>query len=162
MLEMFNALFTGLLQVFNWSTFSLMMIGIADRLRRRHFARPRRTDGHGPDVAFHFQDVRCGGLRVSARHDCGHSNNGRHHFRSCLECQESRPRHRLLSMATRWREMARRGEHLGAVLMSSLVGAIFAGVALAVAIPVVRPIVLSFGSPEFFMLSLLGITFVAP
>ena len=60
--------------------------------------------------------------------------------------------------------MARNGEAgraLGAVLMSSLVGAIFAGVALAVAIPVVRPIVLSFGSPEFFMLSLLGITFVA-
>ena len=60
--------------------------------------------------------------------------------------------------------MARNGEAgraLGAVLMSSLVGAIFAGVALAVAIPVVRPIVLSFGSPEFFMLALLGITFVA-
>ena len=29
MLEMFTALFAGLLQVFNWSTFSLMMIGIA-------------------------------------------------------------------------------------------------------------------------------------
>ena len=29
MLEMFSALFTGLLLGFNWSTFSLMMIGIA-------------------------------------------------------------------------------------------------------------------------------------
>ena len=29
MLEMFGALFAGLIQVFNWSTFSLMMIGIA-------------------------------------------------------------------------------------------------------------------------------------
>ena len=45
--------------------------------------------------------------------------------------------------------------------MSSLVGAIFAGVALGAAIPVIRPLVLSFGSPEFFMLSLLGISFVA-
>ena len=29
MLEMFNSLFLGLIQVFNWSTFSLMIIGIA-------------------------------------------------------------------------------------------------------------------------------------
>ena len=29
MLEMFSALFAGLIQVFNWSTFTLMMIGIA-------------------------------------------------------------------------------------------------------------------------------------
>jgi TctA family transporter len=60
--------------------------------------------------------------------------------------------------------MARNGEAgraLGAVLMSSLVGAIFAAFALALAIPVIRPLVLSFGSPEFFMLALLGITFVA-
>jgi putative tricarboxylic transport membrane protein len=45
--------------------------------------------------------------------------------------------------------------------MSSLVGAIFAAIALAIAIPVIRPLVLSFGSPEFFMLALLGISFVA-
>ena len=32
---------------------------------------------------------------------------------------------------------------------------------LALAVPIVRPLVLSFGSPEFFMLALLGITFVA-
>src|SRR6185312_11804781 len=29
------------------------------------------------------------------------------------------------------------------------------------AIPIIRPLVLSFGSPEFFMLSILGISFVA-
>jgi len=60
--------------------------------------------------------------------------------------------------------MAKNGEAgraLGAVLMSSLVGAIFGAVALAAAIPVIRPLVLTFGSPEFFMLALLGITFVA-
>jgi TctA family transporter len=45
--------------------------------------------------------------------------------------------------------------------MSSLVGALFAAVILAVAIPVIRPLVLTFGSPEFFMLAILGITFVA-
>jgi putative tricarboxylic transport membrane protein len=60
--------------------------------------------------------------------------------------------------------MAKNGEAgraLGAALTSSLVGAIFGAVVLALAIPVVRPLVLTFGSPEFFMLALLGVTFVA-
>jgi len=60
--------------------------------------------------------------------------------------------------------MAKKGEAgraLGAVLMSSLVGAIFGAFSIALAVPVVRPLVLTFGSPEFFMLALLGITFVA-
>ncbi len=53
------------------------------------------------------------------------------------------------------------GRALGAVLMAALIGSIFGAFMLAMAVPIVRPIVLSFGSPEFFMLSLLGITFVA-
>jgi TctA family transporter len=60
--------------------------------------------------------------------------------------------------------MAKNGEAgraLGAALMSSLVGAIFGAFALALALPVVSPLVLSIGSPEFFMLALLGITFLA-
>jgi putative tricarboxylic transport membrane protein len=60
--------------------------------------------------------------------------------------------------------MAKNGEAgraLGAAMMSSLIGAVFGALVLGLAIPVVRPLVLTFGSPEFFMLSLLGITFVA-
>ena len=60
--------------------------------------------------------------------------------------------------------MAKKGEAgraLGAALMSSLVGAIFGAFALAIALPIVSPLVLSIGSPEFFMLALLGITFLA-
>ncbi len=60
--------------------------------------------------------------------------------------------------------MAKNGEAgraLGAALMSSLVGAVFGAFALALAIPVVQPLVLSIGAPEFLMLSLLGITFLA-
>ncbi|RJR43330.1 MAG: hypothetical protein C4576_14620 [Desulfobacteraceae bacterium] len=53
------------------------------------------------------------------------------------------------------------GRALGAALMASLVGSIFGAFVLAMAVPIVRPLVLSFGSPEFFMLALLGITFVA-
>jgi TctA family transporter len=60
--------------------------------------------------------------------------------------------------------MAKKGEAgraLGAALMSSLMGALFGALCLAVAIPVVRPLVLSVTSPEFFMLTLLGVTFLA-
>ena len=60
--------------------------------------------------------------------------------------------------------MAKKGEAgraLGAALMSSLVGAVFGAFALALAIPIVRPLVLSIRSPEFFMLAMLGVTFIA-
>jgi TctA family transporter len=60
--------------------------------------------------------------------------------------------------------MAKRGEAgraLGAAMMSSLIGAVFGALVLGLAIPIVRPLVLAFGSPEFFMLAVLGITFVA-
>src|SRR4029453_16753487 len=60
--------------------------------------------------------------------------------------------------------MAKNGEAgraLGAAMMSSLIGAIFSALVLGLAIPIVRPLVLAFGSPEFFMLAVLGITFVA-
>lgn len=53
------------------------------------------------------------------------------------------------------------GVALGAVLSSSLVGGIFGGVVLLLFIPIIRPVVLSFGSPEFFMLIVLGLTFLA-
>lgn len=60
--------------------------------------------------------------------------------------------------------MARKGQAgraLGAVLMSSLVGAIIGAAVLAAAIPVIRPIVLAFGPPEFFMLTVVGLIFMA-
>ncbi|MEE8325574.1 MAG: tripartite tricarboxylate transporter permease [candidate division NC10 bacterium] len=60
--------------------------------------------------------------------------------------------------------MAKKGEAgraLGAALMSSLVGAVFGAFALALAIPIVKPMVLSIGASEFFMLAIVGITFVA-
>jgi putative tricarboxylic transport membrane protein len=53
------------------------------------------------------------------------------------------------------------GRALGASLMSSLIGAVFGAFMLALAIPIVAPLVLSIGSAEFFMLALLGITFIA-
>lgn len=59
--------------------------------------------------------------------------------------------------------MTRRGEAgraLGAVLFSSLVGAVFGAVILAISVPIIRPLVLLFGPPEFLMLTILGLSFV--
>ncbi|MSQ52482.1 MAG: hypothetical protein EXR28_11400 [Betaproteobacteria bacterium] len=60
--------------------------------------------------------------------------------------------------------MAKNGEAgraLGASLMSSLLGAIVGALLLAAAIPIIRPLVLGFASPEFFALALLGVMFMA-
>lgn len=48
----------------------------------------------------------------------------------------------------------------GAAYTVSAIGGVFGAIALVVSIPVVRPFVMSFGSPEFFMLGVLGLTMV--
>lgn len=60
--------------------------------------------------------------------------------------------------------MAKNGEAgraLGAVLSASVVGAVLGALFLALAMVIVRPLVLSIGYAEMFMLSLAGITFLA-
>ncbi|MFQ5852573.1 MAG: tripartite tricarboxylate transporter permease [Candidatus Binatia bacterium] len=60
--------------------------------------------------------------------------------------------------------MARKGEAgraFGAAYMASLLGGLFGALILAVSIPVLRPVVLAFGAPEFFMMGMLGISMVA-
>jgi TctA family transporter len=59
--------------------------------------------------------------------------------------------------------MTRRGEGgraLGAVLFSSLVGALVGAAVLALSVPVIRPVVLQLGPPEFLMLTVLGLSFI--
>ncbi len=52
------------------------------------------------------------------------------------------------------------GRAMGAALYASLVGGLVGACALLLVIPVIRVIVLSFGPPEFFMLTVLGISFI--
>lgn len=52
------------------------------------------------------------------------------------------------------------GRALGAVLMSSVLGAIFGLFVLALTITIIRPVVLALGPPEFFALTVLGLTFI--
>ncbi|WP_332633948.1 tripartite tricarboxylate transporter permease [Halalkalibacter flavus] len=59
--------------------------------------------------------------------------------------------------------LAQKGEAsraLGAAFFCSMIGGIIGGVVLFLVIPFVRPLVLAFGSPELFMLALLGLSMV--
>lgn len=60
--------------------------------------------------------------------------------------------------------LARRGEAgraLAAAYVSSVVGGLIGGVALFAVIPIARPLVLALGSPELFMLGVLGVSLTA-
>ena len=160
MLEMFNALFLGLIQVFNWSTFSLMIIGIAVGFVVGILPGLGGPTAMALMLPFIFKMSAVEAFAFLLGMTAVTATTG--DITSVLFGVPGEPT--TASTIVDGHSMARNGEAgraLGAVLTSSLIGAIFAGVALAVAIPVVRPIVLSFGSPEFFMLALLGITFVA-
>jgi putative tricarboxylic transport membrane protein len=52
------------------------------------------------------------------------------------------------------------GRALGAAITSSVVGSIIGAVALLVSIPIMRPLVLLFGSPELFIIAIMGVTFI--
>lgn len=60
--------------------------------------------------------------------------------------------------------MAKRGEPgraVGIALVSSLIGALIGAFFLAFAVQIARPIVLKFGPPEFFMVAVVALSFVA-
>ncbi len=60
--------------------------------------------------------------------------------------------------------MAQRGEAsraLGAAYTVSMIGGVIGAVFLAISIPVIRPVILSFSEPELFALAVLGLTMVA-
>lgn len=59
--------------------------------------------------------------------------------------------------------MSKRGEAgraLGAAIASSLVGSVVGALSLAISIPIMRPLVLLFGSPELFIIAIMGVTFI--
>lgn len=52
------------------------------------------------------------------------------------------------------------GRALGAAITSSVVGATIGALSLALSIPIMRPLVLLFGSPELFIITIMGISFI--
>ena len=160
MLEMLNALISGFFQVFSWSTFSLMCIGIAVGFVVGILPGLGGPTAMALMLPFIFKMSATEAFAFLLGMTAVTATTG--DITSVLFGVPGEPT--TASTIVDGHAMARNGEAgraLGAVLMSSLVGAVFGAIALAIAIPVIRPIVLTFGSPEFFMLSLLGITFVA-
>jgi putative tricarboxylic transport membrane protein len=160
MLEILHAFVQGFFNVFTWSTFTLMMIGIAVG-----FVVGILPGLGGPTtlalmLPFIFKMSAVEAFAFLLGMSAVTATTG--DITSVLFGVPGEPT--TASTIVDGHPMAKKGEAgraLGAVLMSSLVGAIVGAFALAIAVPVVRPLVLSFGSPEFFMLALLGITFVA-
>ena len=52
------------------------------------------------------------------------------------------------------------GRALGAAITASVLGAVIGALSLALSIPIMRPLVLLFGSPELFIIAIMGITFI--
>src|ERR1051325_5481257 len=160
MLEMFSALVSGLAQCFTWSTFSLMCIGIAIVFVVGILPGLGGPTAMALMLPFVFKMSAVEAFAFLLGMTAVTATTG--DITSVLFGVPGEPT--TASTIVDGHAMARNGEAgraLGAVLMSSLVGAVFAGVALGMAVPIIRPLVLSFGSPEFFMLSILGISFVA-
>lgn len=60
--------------------------------------------------------------------------------------------------------MAKKGEAgraFGAAYTASMIGGVFGALVLAVSIPVLRPIISAFATPEFFMMGIMGISMVS-
>ena len=160
MLEMANAFISGLQQIFVWSTFTLMLIGIAVG-----FVVGILPGLGGPTtlalmLPFIFKMKAVEAFAFLLGMSAVTATTG--DITSILFGVPGEPT--TASTIVDGHPMAKKGEAgraLGAALMSSLVGAIFGAFCLALAVPVVRPLVLTFGSPEFFMIALLGVSFVA-
>jgi putative tricarboxylic transport membrane protein len=159
-MEFVHALISGLIQCFNWSTFTLMIIGIVIGFVVGILPGLGGPTAMALMLPFIFKMSAVEAFAFLLGMTAVTATTG--DITSVLFGVPGEPT--TASTIVDGHAMARNGEAgraLGAVLMSSLVGAVFAGVALGAAVPIIRPLVLSFGSPEFFMLSLLGITFVA-
>ena len=159
-MDMLHALISGFLQCFNLSTFNLMMIGIAIGFVVGILPGLGGPTAMALMLPFVFKMSAVEAFAFLLGMTAVTATTG--DITSVLFGVPGEPT--TASTIVDGHAMARNGETgraLGAVLMSSLVGAVFAGVALGAAVPIIRPLVLSFGSPEFFMLSILGISFVA-
>ena len=160
MFELVNAFVGGFFQIFTWTSFSLMLLGIAIG-----FAVGILPGLGGPTTLalmlpfiVKMKSVEAFAFLLGM----ATVTNTTGDITSILFGVPGEPT--TAATIVDGHPMAKKGEAgraLGAALLSSLMGAIFGAFALAMVIPIIRPLVLTFGSPEFFMLAVLGLTFVA-
>jgi putative tricarboxylic transport membrane protein len=157
---LFEALVTGLLGVLQWSSFSFMLIGIAIGLVVGLM--PGLGSGTALVLMFPFifrmEPVQAFAFLLgmaSVVSTAGDLTSILFGIPGESDCAASViDGHPLAKQGQAGRAMA-------ASLMSSLIGAIFGGVVLVLAVPLVRPLVLSLGAAGMFMMGMLGITFIA-
>ena len=157
---MFEALVTGLLGVLQWSSFSFMLIGIAIGLVVGIM--PGLGSGTALVLMFPFvfrmEPVQAFALLLgmaSVVSTAGDLTAILFGIPGESDCAASViDGHPLAKQGQAGRAMA-------ASLMSSLIGAIFGGIVLVLAVPLVRPLVLSLGAAGMFMMGMIGITFIA-
>jgi putative tricarboxylic transport membrane protein len=58
-------------------------------------------------------------------------------------------------------QQGKAGRAIGAALVSSIAGGLIGAIGMAILVPFIRPVILAFSPAEFFMLAILGITFIA-
>src|SRR5215210_1057252 len=148
-MEMLTALISGLIQCFNWSTFSLMMIGIGIG-----FVVGILPGLGGPTAmalmlpfVFKMNAVEAFAFLLGMTAVTATTGD----ITSVLFGVPGEAS--TAATVIDGHAMAKNGEAgraLGAALMSSLVGALIGAFALAAMIPIVQPLVLSLGTPEFF------------
>ena len=160
MVDIFNAAYDGLIQIFTWKAFALQLVGIAIGFT------VGILPGIGGPVAlalmlpfiFAMSPVEAFSFLLGMTAVTATTGD----ITSILFGVPGEPI--TASIIVDGHPMAKKGEAgraLGAALMSSFVGAVFGALCLAICIPVVKPLVLSIGSPQYFMFSMLGIAFLA-
>ncbi|MCX8022070.1 MAG: tripartite tricarboxylate transporter permease [Syntrophorhabdaceae bacterium] len=160
MVELLNAFISGLTQIFTFSTFMLMLVGIAIGFIvgiLPGLGGPATIALMLPFIV-KMNAVEAFAILLGMASVLGTTGD----ITSILFGVPGEPT--AAATILDGHPMAKKGEAgraLGAVLMSSLVGAIFGAFVLALFVPIVRPLVLTFSSPELFMLAVLGLTFIA-
>ncbi|MGE3711265.1 MAG: tripartite tricarboxylate transporter permease, partial [Hyphomicrobiaceae bacterium] len=160
MVEIFDACFQGLVQLFAWKAFALQLVGIAIGFL------VGILPGLGGPVTlalmlpfiFTMTPVEAFSFLLGMAAVTATTGD----ITSILFGVPGEPI--TASMLVDGHPMAKKGEAgraLGAALMSSFVGAIFGALCLALFIPAVRPLVLSVGSAQYFMFAMLGLAFLA-
>src|SRR6516164_11494924 len=159
-MDMLHALISGFLQCFNLSTFNLMMIGIAIGFVVGILPGLGGPTAMALMLPFVFKMSAVEAFAFLLGMTAVTATTG--DITSILFGVPGEPI--TASMVVDGHPMAKKGEAgraLGAALTSSFVGAIFGALCLAISIPIARPLVLSVGSPQYFMFSMLGIAFLA-
>ena len=129
----------------------------ADRSCDRLHAGPRRRGRAGGADPVHLQS-RCADIvRAALGRRGGDDDLGSHPGRAVRRARHSRRRGHRDRRPRAWRDKGEAGRAFGAGFVAAAVGGIFGAVVLALAIPLLQPIMLAIGSPE-----LLGVQHFRP